>query len=328
MPEPVAEQPPRMEIPYRNTAQQQGYQRNASPKRVNDLQKALRENEVDLPTAVLLNLRGVSVDDVTEDAGGHRYLVVERRDWPSPFYIVDGQHRLRALERLAAEEGAYERWRHYPIPFVCVVGANELQEMEQFYVVNSTAKSVKTDLALDLLRELQSQIGLDRSGLGSPQAAGSLRLRHGKASAKPGRQNARGRSGVRLGLLALTRKNPLGPAILRRPSQSTVFGTVLGGMHLDCVGRIPVMWRDRSLYLLGVPPARTGQRLSCPAAGDAPGRDRYGSTAQSSMAITSIRPRPAMRPRTATASPVRKATACSGSRSWQCTWPKSHSSPS
>ena len=153
VPDPVAEQPPRMEIPYRNTAQQQGYQRNASPKRVNDLQKALRENEVDLPTAVLLNLRGVSVDDITEDAGGHRYLVVERRDWPSPFYIVDGQHRLRALERLAAEEGAYARWRHYPIPFVCMVGANELQEMEQFYVVNSTAKSVKTDLALDLLKQ-------------------------------------------------------------------------------------------------------------------------------------------------------------------------------
>lgn len=65
--------------------------------------------------------------------------------------IVDGQQRQRALERLAAAEGAYERWHHYPLPFVCMVGANELQETEHFYVVNSTAQSVKANLALDLL---------------------------------------------------------------------------------------------------------------------------------------------------------------------------------
>ena len=39
------------------------------------------------------------------------------------------------------------------IPFVCVLGASEREEMEQFYVVNSTAKSVRTDLAYDLLKQ-------------------------------------------------------------------------------------------------------------------------------------------------------------------------------
>jgi len=38
------------------------------------------------------------------------------------------------------------------IPYVCLLGAPEEEEMEQFYIVNSTAKSVKTDLALVLLR--------------------------------------------------------------------------------------------------------------------------------------------------------------------------------
>ena len=36
---------------------------------------------------------------------------------------------------------------------VCLLGANEHEEMREFYVVNSTAKSVRTDLALDLLKQ-------------------------------------------------------------------------------------------------------------------------------------------------------------------------------
>lgn len=37
---------------------------------------------------------------------------------------------------------------------VCVhAGADEIEEMTQFYVVNLTAKSVRTDLALDLLKQ-------------------------------------------------------------------------------------------------------------------------------------------------------------------------------
>ena len=51
------------------------------------------------------------------------------------------------LRRLV-EENPEER-SDFRIPFVCVIGANELEEeeMEQFYVVNSTVKSVCTDFA-------------------------------------------------------------------------------------------------------------------------------------------------------------------------------------
>ena len=34
-----------------------------------------------------------------------------------------------------------------------MIGADETEEMTQFYVINSTAKSVRTDLALDLLKQ-------------------------------------------------------------------------------------------------------------------------------------------------------------------------------
>src|SRR5574341_1127076 len=44
-------------IPRRDPRKKTGYQRDVSDTRVNRLMKDLRENRVDLPTAVLLNLR-------------------------------------------------------------------------------------------------------------------------------------------------------------------------------------------------------------------------------------------------------------------------------
>ena len=66
-------------------------------------------------------------------------------------HVVDGQHRVLALEKLTTADPV--RWSSFTVPFVCMLGADEREEMHQFYVVNSTAKSVRTDLALDLLRQ-------------------------------------------------------------------------------------------------------------------------------------------------------------------------------
>ena len=144
-------EPSRIMIPRNRNNEQDGYQRSLSPKRVNDLKRELRNKAVDIPTAVLLNRRGVTVDEITEKSGDQRWLVLQRVEaQPEPFFVVDGQHRLCALTELAIED--YEKWHDYCFPFVCMVGATEMQEMRQFYVVNSTAKSVKTDLAYTLLK--------------------------------------------------------------------------------------------------------------------------------------------------------------------------------
>jgi hypothetical protein len=62
-----------------------------------------------------------------------------------------GQHRIEALAKLVDENP--DKWSDYQVSFVCMLGAEEFEEMTQFYVVNSTAKSVRTDLALDLLKQ-------------------------------------------------------------------------------------------------------------------------------------------------------------------------------
>ena len=144
--------PGNYEIPQRNTLKKEGYQREVSRARVNKLVADLQKTRVDLPTAILLTLRDASVGDLLTRGSDGELLMREYENGRSgPFYVVDGQHRLEALRHLAEDNG--EKWGEYLIPFVCMVGASVRQEMEQFYVVNSNAKSVRTDLALDLLKQ-------------------------------------------------------------------------------------------------------------------------------------------------------------------------------
>ena len=137
------------EIPYYEAAQGQGYQRPPQGVRVNKLANDLRRG-TDTPTAILLNIRDQRIlDQITTDEVGARLL-------PSSvlagitFYVVDGQHRILGYEK-AINDGWFEGIDRL-IPFTCMLGANEEEEMKQFYVVNSTAKAVRTDLAFALLK--------------------------------------------------------------------------------------------------------------------------------------------------------------------------------
>jgi DGQHR domain-containing protein len=141
---------PRYEIVRREHYSRSGYQREPSRVRVNKLMTALKDGMVDLPTAILLNMRSFEIDE---------HMVAEASRWvflPGPqLFVVDGQHRVEALKELfeSLPDGR-ERWADFEIPFVCMLGADEKQEMEQFYVVNSNAKSVPTALAYDLLKQM------------------------------------------------------------------------------------------------------------------------------------------------------------------------------
>ncbi|WP_424945728.1 DGQHR domain-containing protein [Candidatus Spongiihabitans sp.] len=145
----------RHNVPARHHLKKTGYQRVASTVRVNRLASELNKKKVDLPTAVLLNIRDVTSDDVISSDPNSNQLILDLgeddKNNSLVLYIVDGQHRIKALEK-AMEDGV-TGLRNFKIPFVCMIGATEEQEMEQFHVVNSNAKSVPTDLALELLKE-------------------------------------------------------------------------------------------------------------------------------------------------------------------------------
>ena len=133
-------------VPWRDTRTKKGYQRVVSKARVNRLKRELQLGRVDLPTSLLLNIRESNSGELLIENGSG----VALRLAPELF-VVDGQHRTAALCELVEEDP--DRWSSFTLPFVCMLGASERQEMEQFYIVNSTAKSVRTDLAYDLLKQ-------------------------------------------------------------------------------------------------------------------------------------------------------------------------------
>lgn len=137
-------------VPLREAVKGEGYQREPSQGRVKELARAIESDIVDLPTAILLSLRDFDFNEMESRENGVKMLPVGNKE--KPLYVVDGQHRVQALE-LLHEENA-KKWENYELSFVCMVGANEEQEMREFHVVNSNAKSVSTDMSFNLLTHL------------------------------------------------------------------------------------------------------------------------------------------------------------------------------
>ncbi len=137
----------RCEIPRHDYRSGDGYQRPLSRARVNRLAADLKDGRVDLPTAVLLNLRDYRDGEHLVQEGARLQLRLNGM----PLYVVDGQHRTAALGRLMEEYSG--EWKDFLVPFVAMLGADEREEIKQFHIVNSTAKSVRTDLALWVMKQ-------------------------------------------------------------------------------------------------------------------------------------------------------------------------------
>jgi len=153
----------RLHTPWRDARTKAGYQRKPAPSRVAKLMMDIRKGRVDIPTAILLNAKHPTWRAAfihSKDAGCSGFdLEVYKGD----FSVVDGQHRVLAFDHLHDEDP--EKYGSFQLQFVLMLGAPENQELEQFYVVNSTAKSVKTDLAYDLLKQRADLDGRVMQGL-------------------------------------------------------------------------------------------------------------------------------------------------------------------
>lgn len=155
----VAQLAERYKVPYRNFATRAGYQRPPSSTRISQLKNELAQGRVDLPTAVLLSLRDFTKGKNIVERGGQMFLVLT----DEVLYVVDGQHRVESLIKLMNQDP--DRWAGYLLAATILLGASEMEEMEEFYVVNSTAKSVRTDLAFDLLKQQADSNPLLREAL-------------------------------------------------------------------------------------------------------------------------------------------------------------------
>ncbi|QCR18581.1 DGQHR domain-containing protein [Agrococcus sp. SGAir0287] len=147
----------------------EGYQREPQAFRIRQAAEYYRDRGGRMPNPLLLNLREGDLDKVTfaiEDEAAYNRAVKSGEHWigvgtleipadgPS-LYVYDGQHRSGAIGQLV--ETHAEDFAEFPVPISLTIGLDSVQEMKEFYEVNNNAKSVKVDLAWELLRKMADQ---------------------------------------------------------------------------------------------------------------------------------------------------------------------------
>jgi len=136
----------------------EGYQREPNEARINnEMVKYLTGEIGSYPTSVLLNVRGSVEFEVKEEFNGIEfgYLTIPES---AKLIIIDGQHRIYSLitaKRLISKisDDWAKEIENYPLP-VSILKVDRMMEMVHFYIVNSRQKSVPTDLAFELLRDM------------------------------------------------------------------------------------------------------------------------------------------------------------------------------
>ena len=132
----------------------QGYQRPPERSRITRIGSYLiKQQGAGLyPNAVLLGARAPM-----------RFDPVSRRlELPSQsiLRVIDGQHRIEGL-RYAIQEKHTDSLAFFPIPVVIVEINDRTVEMNQFRIINGTAKSVRVDLVNSILTAMYEEHGID-----------------------------------------------------------------------------------------------------------------------------------------------------------------------
>lgn len=136
-----------------------GYQRAPMATRLRDMANYIEEDDAILPVGGLLNARSESESAYGQVLGfepdaAHNGTV--QSGWltiPSeatPLFIVDMQHRLLGIERAIYEDSRSEL-ADFPVVVTIADGLSKLEEIEQFELINTTQKKVRTDLARRLM---------------------------------------------------------------------------------------------------------------------------------------------------------------------------------
>lgn len=130
-------------VPYHDPVNRSGYQHPPSAVKIANLVSGLRSGRTDLPNGALVNLRTVGPRLAGNETGW------ELRLDSDCLTVIDGQYMFEALRALT---NVHPRWKTLMVPFVCVLGADETQEMELFVTVNTTGGTMSTHIAEARLR--------------------------------------------------------------------------------------------------------------------------------------------------------------------------------
>jgi len=138
-----------------------GYQRAPSVHRKRRIAEYASRPDAMMPVGGLLNARasngeggtsrGKVLDFVPEwEEGNLAYGELAIPHTALPLYIVDMQHRLGGYQ-YAIEQQGREELRDFPLVVTIADGLPFLDEVDQFHLINTTQRKVRTDLARRLL---------------------------------------------------------------------------------------------------------------------------------------------------------------------------------
>lgn len=134
-----------------------GYQRAPSEARKRAIGRYVMEKDSIMPVGGLLNSRPKIAEGNQaygtmmsfEKTSGDSSIDFGELTIPEsaqPLYIVDMQHRLGGFE-WAMEQPGYETLGDFPLVVTIADGLTKLEEIDQFDLINTTQKKVRTDLA-------------------------------------------------------------------------------------------------------------------------------------------------------------------------------------
>jgi len=137
---------------------QSGYQRPLRQSRLREIQSYLTKDIGTFPTSVLANVRGkINVKPIKRIDAKRELCEVTIPDSSLPLWIIDGQHRVEGLKAAIENDSGFG---DFPIIVSLFTLNDTYDEMLQFHIVNSRAKSVPTDLAQRHIFRMASKIGL------------------------------------------------------------------------------------------------------------------------------------------------------------------------
>ena len=135
-----------------------GYQRMVSKQRVKALAKRLLDDDLYVPTSILVNIRKFSNNSLKTIKGNNAELDLAKYK----LYVVDGQHRTGAYEEVLEnlDEDERKRWEEKLVSIVFLLGVDQDVERQFFHDVNSNAKSIPAAY----IQELMSRMNLVNPG--------------------------------------------------------------------------------------------------------------------------------------------------------------------
>jgi DGQHR domain-containing protein len=143
-----------------------GYQRAPSETRMRNIGRYVMSHNAIMPVGGLLNARinvknesnsfGTMLSFNEQSSNGDiKFGELTIPDEANPLYIVDMQHRLGGFQWALSQPGG-EILKNFPLVVTIADGLTKLEEIDQFDLINTTQKKVRTDLARRL-KSIQAQ---------------------------------------------------------------------------------------------------------------------------------------------------------------------------